>query len=91
QVTAQLLGKEGEISITGQGNGVLAAFVDALEKQFAWTINITDYHEHALSQGSDAQAVCYIRLHCGGVARIGMACHSDIVSASLNAVLNSFT
>jgi len=89
QLSAQLLGADGDVGINGQGNGVLAAFVDALAKQFGWTIDIIDYHEHAMSQGSDAPAACYVRLCCDGETKHGMACHRDIVSASLTAVLNS--
>ncbi|MBT9099779.1 2-isopropylmalate synthase [Methylovulum psychrotolerans] len=90
QVSAQLHSVAGEVHLTGQGNGVLAAFTNALSHHLGKAIEISDYHEHALAQGSDAQAACYIRLHCAGVTQIGMACHNDIVSASLAAVLNSF-
>lgn len=89
-VSAQLATVNGEIIVNGQGGGVLAAFTDALAKQFGCGLTITDYHEHAMGEGNDAQAVCYIRLLCDGEARVGMACHADIVSASLTAVLNSF-
>jgi len=89
QINAKLLGKDGEFTVTGQGNGVLAAFADALAKHFGWDLDICDYHEHALSQGSGAQAVCYVRLICNGENKAGMACDADIVSASLGAVLRA--
>ncbi|PPD40103.1 MAG: 2-isopropylmalate synthase [Methylobacter sp.] len=89
QLSAQLQGPDGEIRINGQGGGVLAAFADALARQFGRTFDISDYHEHAIGQGSDAQAACYVRLRCDGSSKMGMACHRDMVSASLAAVLNS--
>jgi 2-isopropylmalate synthase len=88
-VSARLRTATGEMVINGQGSGVLAAFVNALQTKFGWLIDITDYHEHALSAGKEANAVSYIRLHCNGVTQIGIACHQDIVSASLNAILTS--
>jgi len=87
RISARLVSDSEEITVAGAGNGALNAFVNALERQFGQAIEITDYHEHALSTGSDAKAACYIRLKYNGEAHTGIACHNDIVSASLNAVL----
>ncbi len=88
EVSARLVGAVGSVSVTGQGSGVLAAFVDALGAHFDRHIEILAYQEQAMSEGSDAQAACYVRLACDGVVKLGMACHRDIISASLLAVLN---
>lgn len=88
-LSARLITATGEIAVNGQGNGVLAAFVNALQTQFSVAIDIADYYEHALSEGKDAKAVSYIRLRCNGDTQIGVACHQDMVSASLNAVLKT--
>jgi 2-isopropylmalate synthase len=87
RISARLVSDSEEVTVTGTGNGALDAFANALERQFGQAIEITDYHEHALSTGSDAKAACYIRLKYNGETRTGIACHEDIVSASLNAVL----
>lgn len=87
RISARLISASEEVTVAGTGNGALDAFVDALKRRFGQAIEITDYHEHALSTGSDAKAACYIRLKCNGETRTGIACHEDIVSASLNAVL----
>ncbi len=88
---ARLAGPDGEFTLTGSGKGALAAFIDALQSHFNSHIEIANYDEHALSPGTEANAVCFIRVRQNGVLRTGIACHSDIVSASLNAVLQAIS
>jgi 2-isopropylmalate synthase len=88
---ARIAAPEGEITVSGTGEGVLAAFVDALRAHFDRNIEIMHYDEHALSTGTDANAVCYIQINDSGELKAGVACHSDIVSASLNAVLRGIS
>jgi len=80
-----------EISIKGTGEGAITAFVDGLKKHFARKIEIVHYDEHALTTGTESEAVCYIQLNYNGVLKTGVACHKDIVSASLNAVLKGIS
>ncbi len=79
----------GKQKIEGRGAGALAAFIDALHTHLGSKIEIVHYDEHALSSGTKADAVCYIQLQNNGVLQTAVACHNDIVSASLNAVLKS--
>ncbi|NOQ76941.1 MAG: 2-isopropylmalate synthase [Methylococcaceae bacterium] len=88
---AQLSTPDGDIKITGAGDGALAAFINALQTHFGREIEIVHYDEHALSTGTDAKAICYIQLEINGRLQTGIASHSDIVSASLNAVLSSLS
>jgi len=46
-----------EYPISGAGNGPIAAFVDALQTYMNFDLRVLDYHEHAISAGSDATAV----------------------------------
>jgi len=80
-----------EINIMGTGEGAMTAFVNALKNQWARKIEIVHYDEHALTTGTESEAVCYIQLNDNGVLKTGVACHKDIVSASLNAVLKSMS
>jgi hypothetical protein len=50
----------------GTGNGALAAAVAALHGIAAPAIEIVDPHEHALQQGTTAQAVCYVQIDMSG-------------------------
>jgi 2-isopropylmalate synthase len=75
-----------ERTIVGQGNGPIAAYVDALEKALGVRIEIVDYREHALSKGSDATAIAYVEAMVGGRALFGCGMDPNSVSASLRAV-----
>ncbi|MGH2450849.1 MAG: 2-isopropylmalate synthase [Candidatus Limnocylindria bacterium] len=76
--------------VSGEGNGPLAAFVDALKSGLGIDIEILDYAEHALTAGSDARAVAYIEARDpGGRVRWGVGVDTSILTASLRAVLNA--
>ena len=72
--------------VAGQGNGPIAAYVDALRKQLGIDLEIVDYREHALSKGSDAKAIAYVEANIGGKTLFGCGLDPNIVSASLRAV-----
>jgi len=77
-------------TITGSGNGPIAAFVDGLRKSLGVEIDVVDYAEHALGQGADAGAVAYVEtVDSEGTPRWGVGVHSNIVTASLRAVLSA--
>mgnify|MGYP000447367131 CR=1 FL=1 len=75
--------------ITGTGNGVVAAFVDAMERFTGKPIVLVEYNEHALSQSADAEAVCYIQLNVDGERVCGVGRSHDIVQASMNGILGA--
>ena len=54
------------ISIEGMGNGPIDAMIDAIKNHFSMDIKISDYHQHAISSGSDAKAVAYSELLLNG-------------------------
>ncbi|KAA1190600.1 2-isopropylmalate synthase [Pseudohalioglobus sediminis] len=76
-------------TISGTGNGVVAAFVDAMETFTGKQIVLVEYNEHALSQSADAEAVCYIQLNIGGERYCGCGRSHDIVQASLDGILRA--
>lgn len=90
-IDARISTAAGEISLMGSGEGVLIAFIDALQRYLDRKIEITHYVKHAITAGTKAKAVCYIQLDNNGTLQTGVACHKDIVSASLNAVLTSLS
>lgn len=86
-VNAQLIGNNGNVSISGDGNGALSAFSKALGKHFDMRIDIIQYQEHALTVGSDSQAIAYVQANINGDRFNGVAIDNDIVSASIQALL----
>lgn len=71
----------------GQGSGTGA--VDALINALGIRVKVLDFQEHALSQGTQAKAVAYVRLQAGDQQRMASAIADDVVCASLQAVLTA--
>ena len=76
-------------ALSGSGNGVVAAFVDAVQRFVGKQIVLVEYSEHALSHCADAEAVCYIQLNVDGERYCGVGRSHDIVQASLNGILGA--
>jgi 2-isopropylmalate synthase len=77
------------VTLKGRGNGVVDAFVNALEQQIGQQIVLVEYSEHTLGQSADAEAVCYIQLNVDGERSCGVGRSHDIVQASLAAILSA--
>ena len=75
------------INISGNGNGAMSAFIDALQSHTGLTISVANYAEHAMSKSTDAQAVAYVQLMIGDHLHTGIAYSQDTVSAMLRATL----
>ena len=76
-------------SLSGSGNGVVAAFVDAMQNFVGKQIVLVEYSEHALSKSADAEAVSSIQLNIDGERVCGVGLSHDIVQASLSAILGA--
>ncbi|HEX4872666.1 MAG TPA: 2-isopropylmalate synthase [Nevskiaceae bacterium] len=77
------------LSLRGEGNGPIDAFVSALAARLGEPLQVVDYHEHALSGGADARAATYIELRLGeDRALFGVGLDANIVTASLKAILS---
>ena len=77
--------------IQGSGNGMLEAFVKALESTFGMELQILEYGEHALSQNANAEAVTYLQIKHDNRRFTGIAVDADIVTSSVNALLQAFS
>jgi 2-isopropylmalate synthase len=76
--------------VSGQGNGPLAAFVDALRSGCGLELRVVDYAEHALGEGAEATAMAYVELATqGGEAVFGVGRSPSLVTASLEAVVSA--
>jgi len=90
RIAAQLVVKGAPHTLTGTGNGPIAAFVDALRSGLGVTLDVVDYAEHAVGQGADATAAAYVETIGGdGSLRWGVGVHQNIITASLRAVLSA--
>ena len=84
-----LTGPAGDVALSGQGNGVVDAFVQAMESVTGRHIVVVEYSEHTLGQSADAEAVCYVQLNIDGERPCGVGRSHDIVHASLAAILSA--
>jgi 2-isopropylmalate synthase len=75
-------------SLEGEGNGPIAAFVDAI-RWVGYDVRVLDYHEHALSSGGDAIAAAYVECEVGDQVLWGVGLDANIVTASLQAVISA--
>jgi 2-isopropylmalate synthase len=89
RIVAELTVEGQSRTIEGEGNGPIAAFVDAFARGFDVEIRLRDYHEHALSAAADATAAAYIEAEIDDEPVWGVGLHPSIVSASLRAVTNA--
>ncbi|WP_020574554.1 2-isopropylmalate synthase [Actinopolymorpha alba] len=85
-VTVHVMGERHTLS--GNGNGPIAAFVDAI-RHVGIDVRVRDYAEHALSAGGDATAAAYVECEIGSKVYWGVGIDSNIVSASLKAVVSA--
>ncbi len=75
------------IALSGEGDGVLDAFIEGLKRALNVDFEVMEYGEHALGQGADAEAVTYMQLKFGVQRFSGVAISKDIISSSLNALM----
>jgi len=84
------LEQDGEqFTLEGRGNGPMSAFVNAWHAHSGDDVAVADYSEHALSTGSDANAIAFVQLRAGTVRIPAVAEDSDTVSASLQAIIGA--
>jgi len=91
QIQGRLRAHGEEKDFAGQGNGPIAAFVDGIGKALGTKANVLDYHQDALTMGSSAEAVCFIRLEVAkdGKRAFGVGMHPNTNTASFRAVISA--
>src|SRR5690606_1858808 len=81
--------QESPLSLSGSGNGPIDAAAHALSQQIGKEVSVVDYHEHAIGEGSDVAAICYVELKVEqGKPVFGVGKDSNIISAAIKALLN---
>ena len=77
-----------EQNVVGVGNGPIDAFFQALSGVGIDGYGFVNYHEHAISRGSDAQGICYIELKKPDSSHIfGVGIHSNVNVAALKGII----
>ena len=85
---ARIEASEQLVTIDGEGGGPIEAFVHGLEETFNEPVSIVEYHEHALTTGSDAQAICLLAIEDADGGRCyGVGVSRNTITASFNGVI----
>jgi 2-isopropylmalate synthase len=90
RIFAQLIVNGQHVTVKGEGNGPIDALMSGLRSEMAVSFKVRDYHEHALTAGSEASAVAYVEAEGDdGVTWWGVGMSSSILDASLEAVISA--
>ena len=91
QMQAQIVINDKEVEITGEGRGVLEAFVAALATHTGEHFVIIDYNEHTMGSDEGSEAMAYVQISMNQQRFCGAGRSRDILGASFNAVLAAVT
>ena len=90
RIFAQLIVSGQHVTVKGEGNGPIDALMAGLRSEMDVNFKVRDYHEHALTAGSEASAVAYVEAEdADGVTWWGVGMSSSILDASLEAVVSA--
>jgi 2-isopropylmalate synthase len=74
--------------VEGTGNGPISAFCAALAS-VGIDARVLDYAEHALTEGTDAQAAAYVEVETAGKVFWGVGIDTNTATASMRAILSA--
>ena len=87
KVEITLKDDKNEVNLSGVGGGPIEAFVSAVNKHFATSITVSDYHQHSVTSGADAKAAAFIELTLEGKNEWGAGIDGNTVKASFQAII----
>jgi len=88
-MNAVIIDGDKEVSINGDGRGVLEAFVSGLSKYIGKDLVIIEYNEHTLGHDDASDAMAYVQLSINAQRVCGAGQSQDILGATLAAILNA--
>ena len=76
--------------VSGRGKGLISSVLATLRESFGVDLEVTDYSEHALGSGVDANAAAYIEWSTpDGRSGWGVGVDEDVATASVRALLSA--
>jgi len=79
-----------EQSVSGRGNGLISSVVSTIRESFGLSLDIEDYTEHAMGQGTSVKAAAYVECKTAdGKTVWGVGIDEDVATASVRAVLSA--
>ena len=80
---------QSQVDIAGEGSGPIEAFVNGMVETLNEPLNIIDYHEHSLSTGKDASAICLLAIDNEDGRCYGIGMSPNTITASLSAIISA--
>jgi 2-isopropylmalate synthase len=77
------------IVFKAEGNGPVDAFIAGVAQAAGLHVAVTNYAEHALTQGADAQAIAFVEVNANGRVVYGAGRDANISAASIKAVVSA--
>ena len=79
-----------EQSVSGRGNGLISSVVATINDSFGVGLDIADYSEHAMGQGTNVRAAAYVECRSADGRTVwGVGIDEDVATASVRAVLSA--
>lgn len=75
-------------NLSGTGNGPISSLLNAFSKFFKVELEVDEYSEHSVGQGSKTKAASYIKIEGEGINQWGIGTHESITKSSINSILS---
>jgi 2-isopropylmalate synthase len=89
QLSATLLINQETRVIESEGQGVLDAFIKAINTTLIEKTILIDYSEHTLGNNEQSDAIAYVQISVDGQRYCGVGKSNDIIEASLFAIVSA--
>ena len=77
-------------SVSGRGNGLISSVLAALRDELGIELEVVDYSEHAIGEGTDVNAATYVECKTAdGRTVFGVGLDTDVATSSVQAILSA--
>jgi len=78
-----------DLSLAGEGQGLIEALIDAVNRRFGASVEVVEFDEHAMSAGTEAKALASVTVEIAGKQASACCIDEDTSLASLQATLSA--
>jgi 2-isopropylmalate synthase len=78
-----------EVALSGEGQGLIEALIDSVNRRFGVAVAVVEFDEHAMSPGTEAKALASVTVEVGGKQASACCIDEDTSLASLQATLSA--
>ena len=79
---------DNEVDVSGVGSGPIDAFINAMVETLNEPLNVEDYQEYGLNEGSEAQAICILAITDDeGNKHYGVGISQNTTTAALKSII----